>query len=274
LKTLIKAIKYTYERVPSEVNEVVAEVTNELSSGDVLHDGKLQETNEGKNLEGTGNRNGGGSLPAGRNVGEFGSGVVNVSRKADSGGGDQVSDNTQHADAAVLDLDVSEAVELLLVTIGNKAKGIEETKRSLGTEFVFESLQGSAGGSLLGRGESGGRGDEGGKDGGLHFCEFVRILDSENCEKSEEVECLQFLTTLEATWITKRIPFQVKSFDPGNSTSRTGFLSEHDCTANVSDVRSFITMSGYTIIFNIMSKVRAQMTFVVRVLLSPKKVVA
>jgi hypothetical protein len=157
------------EAIPSEVNEVVTEVTNELSAGDVLHDGKLQETNKGKNLEGTGNRNGGGSLPAGRNVGELGSGVVNVSRKADSGSGDQVSDNTQHADAAVLDLDVSEAVELLLVTIGNKAKGIEESKRSLGTEFILESLQGSAGGSLLGRGESGGRGDEGGKDGGLHF---------------------------------------------------------------------------------------------------------
>jgi hypothetical protein len=38
-------------------------------------------------------------------------------------------------DAAVLDLDVTEAVEALLVGILKEAKGVEETKRGLDTEL-------------------------------------------------------------------------------------------------------------------------------------------
>jgi hypothetical protein len=63
----------------------------------------------------------------------------------------EVSNNGEHRDASVLDLDGTEAVELLLVTIGGKAKGIEESKRSLGTELVFEGHVGgdrSTGGVL------------------------------------------------------------------------------------------------------------------------------
>jgi hypothetical protein len=37
-----------------------------------------------------------------------------------------VSKNSHHGDAAVLDLNISQAVELLLVCIVKKAKGIEE----------------------------------------------------------------------------------------------------------------------------------------------------
>ena len=41
----------------------------------------------------------------------------------------------KHTDAAVLDLDVTEAVEALLVGILEEAEGIEEAKRGLGTEL-------------------------------------------------------------------------------------------------------------------------------------------
>mmetsp|Transcript_21255 Transcript_21255/g.36283 ORF Transcript_21255/g.36283 Transcript_21255/m.36283 type:complete len:260 (-) Transcript_21255:3-782(-) len=157
------------ESVPAKVEGVVTEVTNELSSGDVLHDSKLKESNEGKNLKGSGNRNSEGSIPAVSKVGELGSGVVNVTREVDSGGVDEVSDNSKHTDTSVLDLDVTETVELLLVTIGNKSERIEESKRRLGSELVFEGLDGGGLGGLLGRGEGGGSGEEGGEDGKLHL---------------------------------------------------------------------------------------------------------
>ena len=41
-------------------------------------------------------------------------------------------------DTAVLDLDVTEAVEALLVGILEETKGIEEAKRGLGTELYSE----------------------------------------------------------------------------------------------------------------------------------------
>ena len=146
----------TIEAVPSKVEEVVTEVTNEFSSGDVLHDGKLQETNEKGNLKGTGNRDGERGIPSVSEVGELGSVIGDVSGKVDSGGVDEVSDNSQHADTSVLDLDVSEAVELFLITIGNKSKGIEESKRSLGTELVFERSHRGGLDGLLGRSEGSG----------------------------------------------------------------------------------------------------------------------
>ena len=159
------------ERVPAKVKGAVTEVTDEFTGfgtvGGVLHDEEFQETNKGQDLEGSGNRDRERGIPAVSEVGELGARVVNVTREVDTGGVDQVSDNTQHTDAAVLDLDVTEAVELFLVTIGNKAKGIEEAKRSLGAQFVLEGLQGRGGGLLGGRGESGGGGDEGGENSRL-----------------------------------------------------------------------------------------------------------
>jgi hypothetical protein len=82
---------------------------------------------------------------------------------------DKVSNNGEHV-ASVFDLDGTEAVELLLVTIGDKAKGIEESKRSLGTELVFEGHVGGnrSTGGVLGS-EGGGTGDEGGNDNRLSF---------------------------------------------------------------------------------------------------------
>ena len=180
------------EGVPAEVKGVVTEVTWEFSSGDVLHDGKLQETDEGENLKGSGNRDGGGSIPARSKIRELGSGVVDVSWKVDSGLVDKVSDNTKHTDTSVLDLDVTKAVETLLGGITRKkSKRIEESKWRLGTKFILKGVVKSGrGDGLLGRSESSGGGDKGGKDGGLHFVltniKIVRELRKTEGEESAE----------------------------------------------------------------------------------------
>ena len=154
--------------VPAKIEGVVTEVTDEFSSGDVLHDSKLKETNEGNKLSDSSTLDG---VEGGESVGDIGEGksrVVDVSWKTDSVLGDKVSDNGKHGDTSVLDLDVTKTVELLLVSISNKSEGIEESKRRLGSKLILEGLQGGGGGGLLGRGESRGGGDKGGKDGGLH----------------------------------------------------------------------------------------------------------
>jgi hypothetical protein len=166
------------ERVPSKVEGVVAEVTNELSSGDVFHDGKLQGTNEKEDLKGSGNGDGGRGIPSVTKIRELGSVVRDISGKVDTGGVDQVSDNTKHTDTSVLDLDISETVELLLVTIGDKAKRIEEAKRILGTKFVLEGRKAGGGLSGLGGGKGGGAGDKGGNNGGFLVCTICESISS------------------------------------------------------------------------------------------------
>ena len=157
------------EGVPAEVDESIAEVTRELSlTGNILHDSKLQESNEEEDLGKSTSRDlAEGSDTSGDGV-EAGSRVVNVSGKTNSGGGNDVSKDSQLGDTAVLELDVTEAVEALLIGIIEHTKRIEESKRRLGTEGILEGLEGGLGGGLGNRGESGGRGDEGGGDGSLH----------------------------------------------------------------------------------------------------------
>jgi hypothetical protein len=158
--------------VPAEVDGSVTEVSGEFRfTGEVLHDRGLKDSNEEKELD---KSTSGDLLEGGETVGDGRkglSGVVDGSRKTDTGFLDKVSNNGEHRDTSVLDLDGTETVELLLVTIGDKSKGIKESKRSLGTELVFEGHVGGnrSTGSVLGRGEGGGTGDEGGDDNGLHF---------------------------------------------------------------------------------------------------------
>ncbi len=162
------------KRVPAEVNEAVTEVTNEfvLASG-ILHESKLKGTNEGNSLGNTGTWDGGKGSETRSTVREGSSRKVNITWEVDASLVNKESNNTKHTDTSVLDFDVSETVELFLVTIGNKAKGIEETKRSLGTEFVLESFEGGGGSFLGGRSESSGGGKEGGENGGLHLDKFL-----------------------------------------------------------------------------------------------------
>jgi hypothetical protein len=70
----------------------------------------------------------------------------------------------------VLDLDVTEAVESLLVGSVEHAEGIPKAKRRLRTEFVLEGhLEGRGGLARLGRGKGGGAGNKGGNDSELHL---------------------------------------------------------------------------------------------------------
>jgi hypothetical protein len=186
--------------VPSVVDGVVTEVTNEFSSGDVLHDSELKGTNEGNNLGNSGSRDG---VEGGETIGDIGKGkarVVNVSGETDSSLGDEVSDNGEHGDTSVLDLDVTETVELLLVTVGDHTEGIEESKRILGTKLVLERRKAGGGGGLLGGGESSGGGDKGGEDGGLHHFDLIYYISTgeRNCDSTgiNWIEMRRFGSTL------------------------------------------------------------------------------
>ncbi len=161
------------EGVPSEVKGSVTEVTDELVSGsfNVLHDEELEGTNGGDHLEESGLRDGVGSRDGGPSVrvgGEGVTGVVDGSRKVDTVTGGDLSEEGKHTDASVLDFDVSETVELFLVTVFNESERIEESERRLGSEGILEGSQGGGGLALLDRSESGSRGDKGGNNGGLH----------------------------------------------------------------------------------------------------------
>ena len=159
------------EGVPAEVDGIITEVTNEFAvAGQVTHDRGLEDSNKEEELD---KSTSGDGREGGKSVGDVSEGgtrEVDVSRKTDTGLSNEVSDNSKHGDTSVLELHKSEAVELLLVTIGDKSEGIEESERSLGTELVFEGHVGGdrSAGTLLGRGESSGRGDEGGGDNRLH----------------------------------------------------------------------------------------------------------
>jgi len=158
--------------VPAEVEGSVAEVSNELSlSGDILHHSELKSSNEGDNLGEASSRDGIRSGDGGPAVGEGiegVSGVVNVSGKVDSGTGNDVSKESKLSNTSVLDLDVTEAVEALLISIIEESKGVEESKRGLGTELRLEGVECSGGLSGLGGREGGGRAEEGSEDSELH----------------------------------------------------------------------------------------------------------
>jgi hypothetical protein len=117
----------------------------------------------------------GNGTPASWNGREGGAFVINVTWETDSGLGNKVSDNGKHGDTSVLDLDIAETVELLLVSIGDQSKRIEESKRSLGADFTFEGVKGSHLGGRLGWSKSSGGGEEGSDDDRLHFNRFDKL---------------------------------------------------------------------------------------------------
>ena len=160
------------ERVPAEVDGIITEITNEFSSSDVLHDSELKETDEGDKLSNSSGRNGlDGGEPI-RNGREGGAVVVNVAWETDSGLSNEVSNNGKHGDTSVLELDISETVELRLVTIGNEAERIEESKWGLGAEFILEGVERSDLGGRLSWRKGGGGGKKGSNDDTLH-CECL-----------------------------------------------------------------------------------------------------
>ena len=85
----------------------------------------------------------------------------------DSVTGDDLAKEGKLTDTSVLDLDVTKAVETLLVGILKKAKRIEETKRGLDTKLGLEGVKSGGGLANLGGGEGGGRTGKKGGDGKL-----------------------------------------------------------------------------------------------------------
>ena len=166
------------EGVPSEVKSTVTEITNEVSGGGtvgaVLHDTKLKSSNEGNNLSKSGAGDGIGSGDGGPSVGEGVegvSGVVNVSGKVDAVAGHDLAQEGKLGDTSVLDFDVTKTVEALLVGAIEHAEGVEEAKRSLGTELVLEGGEGGGGLAGLGGGEGSGRAGKSSEGNNLHHFE-------------------------------------------------------------------------------------------------------
>ena len=80
----------------------------------------------------------------------------------DTGTGDDVAQEGKLGDASVLYLDVTEAVESLLVGAIEQAEGIEEAERGLGSELGLEGVEGRG---SLGRGGGGKGSGRSRKDG-------------------------------------------------------------------------------------------------------------
>ena len=123
--------------IPAEVDVSVAEIADVLvsGSGNIAHEGDLQQADEGDDLalslEGDGIRSDQGGNTVGEGV-EGVSGVVDVSGEVDSGTGDDLAKEGKLSDTSVLDLNVTETVKTLLGAVsGEHAEGIEESKRSL-----------------------------------------------------------------------------------------------------------------------------------------------
>jgi hypothetical protein len=161
------------EVVPAEVEGSITEVTFELSSSsDILHDEKLEDSNEKDHLSESSCGDGIRARDSGKAIWVVREGIagkVNVSRQVESGTGDDLSKEGKHTNAAVLELNVTKAFELGLVTVSDKTERVVEAKRFLSTKFSLESTKGRNLVGLLRWSESSGRGDEGGKDSELHF---------------------------------------------------------------------------------------------------------
>jgi hypothetical protein len=179
--------------IPAKVDVSIAEVTGEFSvSGNFTHEGAFQDTNKGNDLDNASGGDGVGAKDGGNTVGEgvkAVSGVVDVSGQVNTGTGGDLAKEGKHTDTAVLDFDVTETVKTFLSGVSReKAKGIEEAKRRLGTKLVLKCVEGGGGSSLLAnRSESSGRGNEGGKDSGLHVDEFEGGFDSTVPEPSMQL---------------------------------------------------------------------------------------
>mmetsp|Transcript_32846 Transcript_32846/g.68919 ORF Transcript_32846/g.68919 Transcript_32846/m.68919 type:complete len:212 (+) Transcript_32846:221-856(+) len=159
--------------IPAEVNVSVTEVTNVLvaSSLNVTHEGALQPSNEGDDLNKSSSGDGVRSEESSNSIGvrvEGISGGIDISGDVDSSTGDDVTQKGELTDTSVLDLNVTKTVETGLAGLVEESEGIPESDRGLGTEFGFEGGECRGGLGDGGRGEGGGGGDGGGEDGRLH----------------------------------------------------------------------------------------------------------
>mmetsp|Transcript_18419 Transcript_18419/g.23698 ORF Transcript_18419/g.23698 Transcript_18419/m.23698 type:complete len:224 (-) Transcript_18419:41-712(-) len=163
------------ELVPAKVKSTVTVVTDEFSFSESITVDHFCYSEKGKHLHQNSL-----AVTGGVKSGECSQTIRNAlsTRETDAIGCDQVTNNGQHTDTSVFELNGTKTIESFLVSIGDKTKGIEEAKRSDGTNIVFEGRQ-SAGRSLLGgRSESSSRRKECGENSSLHG--FNRF--DESCE--------------------------------------------------------------------------------------------
>lgn len=126
----------------------------------------LQEANEEKNLHQAKRRDGSEGCKTSRNVREFVTIEVNVSAKAYTGGGGDVTKNRKHRHTAVLDFYFPEAIKAILVSVLEDAERVPAAKRGLSAKLRLEGLHhGLRGCSRARRShEGGGRGHGEGED--------------------------------------------------------------------------------------------------------------
>ena len=106
----------------------------------ILHDEKLKKANEKDDLSEAGLGDGVRAGDGGKTIGEGVEGVtgeVDVAGKVDAGAGDDLAEEGKLGDTAVLELDVTKALEAGLVGIVEEAEGIVEAEGLLGTELLL-----------------------------------------------------------------------------------------------------------------------------------------
>ena len=118
-----------------------AEVTGE-GSRVLAPDGELEEADEEEDLGDAGEGDLVQGAKAGGDVLKADSELVReVAGKAQAGGGPEVAKEGKLGDAAVLELDVTEAVETLLVGVLQEPKGIVESKGLLDTDYGLIEIE-------------------------------------------------------------------------------------------------------------------------------------
>ena len=176
--------------VPAEVEGAVPEVTDKLvsSARDVLHNARLQESNEQKDLAetvlGDGVRSIEGGISDAEGI-EGVSGLIDASGEEDARAGDDLSQERQHGNTAMLDLDVAKTIEAVLVGIVEHAEGVVEAKRRLSTELGLEGVERRRGLGDRGGREGGRGGGEGGEDGELHHVYYWILRDYRTYAETE-----------------------------------------------------------------------------------------
>mmetsp|Transcript_25329 Transcript_25329/g.56087 ORF Transcript_25329/g.56087 Transcript_25329/m.56087 type:complete len:231 (-) Transcript_25329:40-732(-) len=124
---------------------------------------ELDQADEGNDL---GNARAGDGVKGSKAVLHLAEGqaVSDIAGESVASRGHQVAEDGKHGDAAVLVLDVPEAVESVLVGLGEETQRIPEAEGGLGADGVLEAhAQGGCGGDLA-RGGEGGGADEGSED--------------------------------------------------------------------------------------------------------------
>jgi hypothetical protein len=152
------------EGIPSEVKRLITEVTRELSPSYVLHNEEFKKSDEGDDLKKSSLGDCSNSSPSIGDRVESSSSGINISGKVDSSTGDDISKECKLTDTSVLELDITEAVETLLVSVIKKSKRIEESKRGLNSELGLESIKDGRGLNNLGGCKSSSGSEKGSED--------------------------------------------------------------------------------------------------------------